>query len=115
MDEKKLIIISLFFSLIGLFFIIFLSENIDPPFYKISEISESLTEQIIMTVGEISLIKETKDVFIFDLEENSSSILVIAFKEDDLFLEKNTKVRVIGKIIEYQNELEIQAKEIHTI
>ena len=114
MNEKKLITVSLFFSLIGLLMIIFLSVNLEPPFYKISEINKNLTEKTITTVGKISLIKETKDIFIFTLEDDFSNILVIAFKENDLILEKNTEVKLIGKVIEYQNELEIQAKEIST-
>lgn len=115
MDEQKLIIISLCSSIVGLFLIIFLSENIEPPFYKISDINKNLTGNIITTVGKISLIKETKDIFIFNLEENSSSILAIAFKEENLVLEKEKDVKVKGEIIEYQNELEIQVKEIYSI
>ncbi len=115
MDEKNLVTISLFFSLVGILILIFLSGNIEPPFYKISEIDKSLKEKTITTIGKISLLKETKDIFIFTLNDDFSDIIVIAFKEDNLSLEKNTEVKIVGKIIEYNGELEIQAKEIFTI
>tara|TARA_Y100000310_G_scaffold343563_2_gene451818 strand:+ start:469 stop:816 length:348 start_codon:yes stop_codon:yes gene_type:complete len=112
MDDKKVSIISLIFSLLGVLIILYLSENTLPPFYQISEIDESLLDQTIFTTGEISLIKETNGLFIFILKGNNSKILVIATKEQELQLDKNKKVNLIGKVLKYRGELEIKAEEI---
>ena len=112
MFERDLSYISLIFSLVGVFLILFLSENLEPKFYQIFEIDNSLIDKIISTSGKINLVKETEQISLFILENNSSKILVFTENNKKLNLKKDTFVKVIGKILMYNGELEIEIKEI---
>jgi len=112
MDNTKLLNLSLIFSIVGLLTILFISEAISPKFYPISEINEKMIDQTISTLGKISLIKQTKNFTIFSLKDNNSKILVIVWKENQIHLKKNTEVKIIGKILKYGKDLEIEAIEI---
>jgi RecJ-like exonuclease len=112
MNEKSLLIISLIFSLLGVLIILFVSENIEIPTYKISEITKENLEDTVKVTGTLSLIKETKNVYLFNLKDETSEIMVIAFKKERIDFKDDQRVTIIGKVIEYQDQLEIQAEEI---
>lgn len=82
------------------------------PTYKISEISKDNLEDMVQVSGSLSLIKETKNIYLFNLEDENLSIVVIAFKDEEISFEKNQRVTIRGRVIEYQNQLEIQAEQI---
>jgi DNA/RNA endonuclease YhcR with UshA esterase domain len=111
MDERKLLTTALICSLIGIFIILSISENISPKKYNIINITkETLNKQVILT-GTISKIKTTDELTILTLKDNTGEITVVIF-DKNLNLEPNKKITVEGKVIEYKGTLEIQASRI---
>ena len=47
-----------------------------------------------------------------NIQDKTSNITVIAFKEDEINLQKNDLIEVLGIVKKYKDKLEIEAKEI---
>lgn len=112
MDEKTLFKVSLIITLIGILILLAVSESIEVNESKISLISKKDIDKAVRLKGKITYIKETPGLFIFNLEDSSGKIKVIAFKQESFQLEKNSIVEIEGVVKEYNNELEVQADRI---
>lgn len=115
MQEKTLFRISLICALIGLMIILWVSETITIPEYKISEINKDILDKTIKVNAKITMIKETQSLDILTIEDETGKIKMIIFKEDPLNLSKGDQVSIQGIVREYKNELEIEASKIITI
>lgn len=112
MNENTLLKISLMSSIVGILLILFIVENIEPPEYKIKDITNSDIDKLVTITGELSILKETEGIYLLKLFDGESSIVIVAFKNEEIVLNNNERVKVKGKIIEYNGEFELQAEEI---
>ena len=112
MKEKTLFKIALFSSLIGIFIILFLAENISPTQLTIGNITKEHLEQTIKTAGVIASSKETPGLIIINLRDSTGEIMGIIFKDENITIERYLPVEVIAKVIEYKDELELQIEQI---
>ncbi|MCS7134260.1 MAG: OB-fold nucleic acid binding domain-containing protein [Candidatus Pacearchaeota archaeon] len=110
--KKKLLIFSSIFFFIGLFILIILVNHLEPKRIEISKIDEKKLEEWVKVRGEVSEVRVVKtrtgEMVLFKLSDETASIYII-------FNGKNfteTRVEVIGKVIEYKGNLQIQAKKI---
>ena len=112
MKETTLLKLSVIVSIIGIFSLLIIAETTSLEITKISEINKKDLETKVKIQGKILSIRETPGLYILTITDNTATIPIIVFKEDELELEKNKQFVVIGKLTEYKNELEIIAERI---
>ena len=111
MEEKTLFKLSLISSIIGIILIISITSKLEPPTIKISNIDNSLLDMQIKTSGKIDSIIDKGSLTILNLKDNKV-IPIILFEKTHF--KKGSTVEVIGKVSEFQNELQITASYIKT-
>lgn len=112
MDEKSLYNLSLFCFLIGLFLILIVSEKMEIPEDNINNLNFSSEEQKVKIKGSVYNIKNTDNLIIFHLKDQTGNITIIAFNSGNLSINQNDIVEVEGKLILYKGKSEIEASKI---
>ena len=112
MKEKDLLKISLIFSLIGILILFFLTYTIKVNLYEINSLSKDNLDDIVRVKGIVESYSETPGLYLVNLKDNTGKITVVVFKDEKLELQEGLEIEVIGQVVEYQNKLEIIAKEI---
>ena len=112
MNEKKLLKICLITSILGIFLLLTIAEFSQPKLYQIKDVTEKQLDTQIKIQGTITKTKDLPGLLIFDLKDNTSKMIVVAFKDFQINLTKGQNISVTGKIAEYNNVLEIIADEI---
>ena len=112
MKEKTLFRLALISSLVGIFIILFLAETISPTHLMIGNITKDHLEQTINTAGVITSSKETPGLIIINLKDSTGEIIGIIFKDENFTIKRYLPVRVTAKVIEYENELELQIEQM---
>lgn len=115
MEEKGLLELALFCSIIGIFIILIISERIEISTIKIGDINSSLNENEVKLIGEISKITETPGLLILEVKDATDSIKTIIFKEDNLKIKKGNIIELRGTVKEFKGEIEIDASEIKVL
>lgn len=119
MQTYFLLKISMITALAGIVLLLFFSQNLEPPIIKISEVNERKLDSFVKIQGNIVNIKETENLIILKINDTTAEIPVILYenkqnKEQMNFIE-NMQIEVIGKVIEYYGEIEIEANKIKKI
>jgi len=115
MKEKTLLKIAVISSLIGVLILVYISDSLSPKEYRISNLTRDKLGEFVDVKGSISTLRETPGLYIITLTDETFSIPVIVFKEENLTIEKGSLIDVKGNVIEYNGMLEIQAEEIKSI
>ena len=95
--------LSLLISILGILILFLISNLIQPE--QISNYKELKINQLVKTQGKILDIKNYDEFSIIKLDNN----LIITCNCN---LKKNQTIQVIGKVVEYKNQLQIQAEKI---
>jgi cell division protein FtsI/penicillin-binding protein 2 len=108
----NLLQLSLIISLFGIFFLLLISNIFQAKQITISEINTNQLNKHVMTYGQVTSIRtfEDSNFQIITLKDSSGEISITIDKIVNL--ENNQNITVIGKITEYQGELQIQANKI---
>jgi|SRR3989344_5988167 len=112
MKNEKLLKISLSLSLIGIFILALILEYQEIPLFEINKITKDELDMKVKIRGELKSLKETQGLYLLSVEDNSSKISVVVFKNDELNLTKYSTIEVEGKVLQYQNRFEIIADKI---
>lgn len=112
MEEKTLLKIALICSIVGVFIIFIFADRLEPSLVSISGISQSFVDKDVKIQGTVSSFRVTSSVLMLDVRDETGSIKVVAFDKEDFKADKNQAVEIIGKVKEYNNVLEIEAKNI---
>jgi len=113
---QSLLKVALASAIIGTALLIFLSAKLEPPLISISEIDVRKIDNFVKISGKITDVKDTQSLIIFDVEDESGRIKVILYKnKETINLNKGMKVEIIGKVKEYEGEIEIEASSIKHI
>ena len=97
-------------SLIGMFIMIIMVEKIDFSESSIVSVNESLLEKNVKIKGIVEYKRELTNIAILGIKDDSGSIKVIAYKDEDkIQIFKNDIVEITGFVKKYDNELEIEA------
>ncbi|MAG78686.1 hypothetical protein CL616_04965 [archaeon] len=113
MEEKTLLRIALITSFLGIFSLFFLCEFMEMDLTKISEIDELLLDKKVKVEGEVSNVKETSSMLLFDIKDESGKIKVVVFSDKKIDLDEFVSVE--GKVMEYEGEMEISAEKIEYV
>ena len=110
--EKINLRTSLSLSIIGVLILLFLSNTLQPKLIEIKDINSKLLEKQVKVSGQINSIRsfEDSDFQIISLKDETGKIDITTNKI--LNLTTNQSVSVIGKITEYEKDLQIQAEKI---
>ena len=106
--------ISIIVSIVGLVSLFFLSRLFTEELTEISELKIGQMERI---SGMVTSVYVSRDSHVFlKVADNTGEITVVAFKNSNIDeaydLEIGEEVSVLGRVDEYEGELEIIAKEI---
>ncbi|MBU1246282.1 MAG: hypothetical protein ABIJ20_03885 [Nanoarchaeota archaeon] len=115
MEEKTLFKTAILSALVGILIILFLAENIGPTQLTIGNITKDYLDQTIQTAGLITSSKETPGLYIINLRDSTGELPAIIFKDENITITRYLPVKVIAKVIEYENELELQIEQMEII
>lgn len=111
MKDKTLIKIALAWSLIGIAALLFISEYSEPDRIKIIELGDH-TGKIVYIQGIVAKTTYAEKVTIFEVDDGTSDIKVVAFEKMNKTIDKGDEIVVYGKVDTYKNELEVIANKI---
>jgi RecJ-like exonuclease len=113
MKTRSLLKLSLITAIVGIFLVVVLANNLEPGTKNISIINEKMIDEWIKVRGNITNQHHINGLTIITIYDGTAGINSIIYKEmPDL---EGTEVIILGKIIEYKNELEIQIEKIEII
>ena len=112
MKEKDLLKVSLVFSLIGILIIFILTGTLEARGYNIGDLNKDNVDDTVKVKGIITSYGETPGLYLINLKDDTGKITVIVFKDEEIELQEGLKIEIVGQVTEYQDEIEIIAKEI---
>ena len=114
MEENKLFKIAIVTSLVGLFVMIFISENIEVLMVKIGNINEEMLGEKVNINGVVNSKRDLPGIVILNVSDDTGSIKVVAYKKNKkILVKKNDNVDVEGLVRDYEGELEVMAEMIN--
>ena len=111
MQEKDIIKISLFCSLLGIVLLYLTSSLLNLKYHDIGDITKENLNEVIRIKGEINSIRTIKTVTMAKVKDKTGSIDIVIFKNDK-DLKKVKNVEIEGKVTEYGGKLELIANSI---
>lgn len=113
MQEKNLFKIALLCSLVGILIILLISESLEVPYIKVSEINKDLLDKQVKINGTITRINTYPGLTLLSIKDSTGEIKAITF--ENIEIEESVLVEVTGIIKEYKNSLEIEIKQLKLI
>ena len=114
MNDKKIFKISLVTTIIGLVGIMVLSGYVNPEILTIEKIDKSkIDNQVEVDATIISITQSKSNTKIIKLKDETGTINLVIFSSINLGydLKTNQKVRVIARVTQYNNDLELILEE----
>ncbi|MBW2976576.1 exodeoxyribonuclease VII large subunit [Candidatus Woesearchaeota archaeon] len=113
MKEKTLLKIALICSLSGLLILFLISNNLEIKEKNIEKITLDNKDEFVKLTGTVSNIIDTEKVAIIEIVQ-PQKITVVMFKNENITvpIQKGSEVEVIGKVDEYEGQLEIIAERV---
>ncbi len=126
MEDHTIFKIALAMSILGLVGMIFSSNLITAREIKINEINRGMMDEDVSLEGFVQDVKKSSrsDTYFLDIMDGTGKITVIVFESSAVDLEEanmsiynlNTrKVRVTGKVSEYQGKMELILKDANSL
>ncbi|MDP3728110.1 MAG: OB-fold nucleic acid binding domain-containing protein [bacterium] len=112
MQEKTLIKLSLVTSVVGVIALFIISFFVKYDLIAITDINEDFVGKTIRIEGQIISLRQMENTYIFELQDETGVIPVIAYTEEQINLEKNSFVEVTGIISMYTCKLELKAEKV---
>jgi len=114
MSEKQLFWIALFSSIIGMIGLTFICYFYEYNLTAIGDIDEKYIGETVLIEGEITGLRDTKGVYMFEIKDETGIIKGVIFSDEaDVFNDKRYKV--LGEVTEYNNELEINVERLESL
>lgn len=118
MEDHKIFKIALITSIIGLVGMLYFADVIEPRPVKIQEINRGMIDQDVSLEGVVQKVKKssTSNTYFLELMDGTGKITVLIFDTTAQDLENKNlnisnlygrRIRVMGKISEYKNQIEI--------
>jgi len=110
MKEKTLLKLALICSLLGILILYLISDNITIDETNIEKITLENKDEFVKVKGQVSKVIDTEKVTILEITQ-PQEIKVVLFKSENIptVIQKGHEVEIIGKVDEYESELEIIA------
>jgi DNA/RNA endonuclease YhcR with UshA esterase domain len=116
MKEKTLLRIALICSLLGLLSLYLISENINIEEKNIEKITLENKDEFVKLKGTVTNVVNAENVMIIDILQ-PQEITVVMFKSNgqQIGIKKGQQIEVIGKVDDYEGNLEIIADRVRVI
>ena len=108
---NKLTKITFVASLIGILILLIIANQVDPALINIEDIEKSNLNQHVKIIGEIRNVRDLDGFQIVVVRDDTGMIDVLTNSEEPINKTDNNVV-VIGKVSEYEGELQISANKI---
>ena len=108
---QKLLLYSLIISTIGIIILLIISLTYEPKLIKIKEVNSRDLEKTVKISGKVIKIINLTKFQIITLKDPTSEIKIITDNKNNI--KKDQNLIIIGKIKEYNDSLEIEAKKIY--
>jgi len=126
MEDSQIFKIALAMSIVGLMGMLFSVNMISPREIKINEINRGMLDEDVSLVGLVQNVKKSSssNTYFMELMDGTGKITVIVFESSAVDLEKvnmsvnsfkNRRVKVTGKISEYQGMMELILKDASSL
>tara|TARA_Y100000310_G_scaffold298572_1_gene332614 strand:+ start:4636 stop:4995 length:360 start_codon:yes stop_codon:yes gene_type:complete len=118
MKESLLLKIALITTLLGIFVLYVVSDNIKIKELSLDEINDEAIGNMVKVLGKVERVTELDKVTFIDVSQPSTAKVVVfreKEKDDTLGLEQDDYVEIIGKIEDYEGEMEIIAERIRRV
>lgn len=116
MKEKTLLKIALICSLVGVVALYLISENMEIKQKNIEKITIDDVDKNVKVKGIVKNLFENEKVMILDVaQEGEIKIVLFKRKNVSIGIGKGDNIEVIGKIDEYEGELEIIGNRVRVI
>ncbi|MGB9707887.1 MAG: hypothetical protein ACPLXC_00975 [Candidatus Pacearchaeota archaeon] len=113
MENRALLKLSLVIALVSIFIITILATNLEPPVRKIATINERSLDEWVKIQGEVTQQKEYENLKIITVHDDTASInCVLRFDTEPL---ENRTVEILGKVIDYKGDFEIDVSRLFII
>lgn len=113
MNKQKLLKFCIILSIIGILTLLSISEFSQPKLYQIRDITKNQVDTQIKIEGKILTVKDLPGIALLNIQDNTSKMTVVAFKDFPIEeLKKGLNVEITGKVAEYEHFLELIADEI---
>jgi RecJ-like exonuclease len=113
METRTLLKLSLVVALVSTFIIVILANNLEPETKSIETINEKSLDEWIKIQGTVTQETAIETLKIITVNDGTASINCIFRQKSDSF--KDKQVEILGKIIDYKGELEIEISKIRTL
>ena len=113
METRALLKLSLVIALISVFIITILATNIEPPIRKINTINEKSLDEWVKIQGTVTQQREYETLKIITVNDGTASINCV-LRYDTAPIENKT-VEILGKIVDYKGDFEIDVSEIRIL
>jgi RecJ-like exonuclease len=108
---EKLTKITFSISLIGVLLLLFIANRAEPELIYIEDITETMINQQVKIIAEISMIRNMDEFQVIMVKDETGIIDVTANSKAPMNKTDN-EVMIIGKVSEYEGELQINANKI---
>ena len=110
MKTKSLLKLALITAIFGTLVIVFLANNLEPSAIQISSINEKMLDEWVKISGKVVDEQIYENLHIITVKDKSASIRALLPEKTSSLLNKNAVI--LGKVIEYRNELEVEISRI---
>ena len=108
MQDKKIFKITLLTTIVGLIGIILTTGLVNPEHVSIDKIDKSkIDNQVEITAIVSNIVTTNSQTKIIKLTDNTGSITMVIFSNSNLSLNEKDIITVIGKVTEYNGQLEL--------
>ena len=116
MQEKTILKIALIVSLIGLLILYLISDNITIKQASIEKITLDNKDEMVKVRGIVSRVTDTEKVTIMEITQ-PTEITIVLFKAENKTtpIEEGNEVEIIGKVDDYEGNLEIIAQRARIV
>ena len=115
MKETTLLKIALISSITGILILFIIADNLEITVTKIIDIKEEDLNKYVKVQGYVDSYKGLTGLSIMNIHDETGSIDVVMFKEEDILIYTGTLLEIEGSISEYNGELQINADSIKKI
>jgi|TARA_B100001971_G_C18144887_1_gene512499 DNA/RNA endonuclease YhcR with UshA esterase domain len=114
MKEKLLLKLALMCSVIGIFVLFLISENVVIEETTLDKIDGVDFGEDVKIMGVVEKVVNAENVIIIDITQ-PETVSVVLFKEENITIEEGSTIEVIGELDEYNGELEIIGDRVRVI
>ena len=116
MKEKTLLKVALICSLVGIVALYFISEDIEVGQKNIGKITLEDIDKNVKVKGVVKDLFENEKVMLITIEQpQDMTIVLFKSKNESIGINKGSSIEVIGKVDEYEGELEIIGNKVRVI